>query len=200
MAITAPPALAAPDEGPRRWKWTGDQLIRLGALGVLPADRKFELMDGEIIEIMPPSPHHAALVGHLSSVVMRLAWSSATHIRLENPIRLAPHFDPQPDLAVVRGAPLDYKDGFPTPGDISLLVEVADSSLGYDRGAKLQTYSAAGIREYWIVNLRDEQVEVYREPDAQGYRSIHIQKPGETITPLDASESAVSVDELLGRE
>lgn len=199
MAIASPPQTEDAVDY-RRWKWTGDDLIRLGALGVLPANRKFELMDGEIIEIMPPSPYHAALVGHLSSFLMRVAWSSAAHVRPENPIRLTPHFDPQPDLAVVRGAALDFKDRFPTAAETLLLVEIADSSLAYDRGFKLQSYAASGVLEYWVVNLQDTQVEVYREPDGQAYRSLRIHKPGETVTPLEAPETPIPVNVLLGRE
>jgi Uma2 family endonuclease len=200
MAVTAPPALAAPGEGPRRWKWTGDDLIRLGALGVLPADRKFELLDGEIIESMPPGPRHAALVGYLSTVLMRLAWNEAVHSRIDNPVRLKPHFDPQPDIAVVRGHALDFVESFPSAGDLCLLVELSDTSLAYDRGAKLQAYAAAGIADYWIVNLQADQVEVYREPDADCYRSIRVYKPGEKVTPLEAPDAEVPVNVLLGRE
>lgn len=201
MAITAPPALAAAGEGgPRRWKWTGDDLIRLGALGVLPADRKFELMDGEIIEIMPPSPRHAALVGYLSAALMRLAWSETVHVRSDSPIRLTPHFEPQPDVAVVQGHALDYLEQFPAVSDIRLLIELSDSSLAYDRGAKLRVYAAANVSEYWIVNLQNDQLEVYREPDAEAYRSIRIYKPGETVASLAAPDATLPVNVLLGRE
>lgn len=200
LAAATPPAPAAPGEGPRRWKWTGDDLIRLGALGVLPVDRKFELMDGEIIEIMAPSPQHASLVAHISSYLARLAWNSAAHVRRESPIRLQPHSDPQPDVTVAKGNELDYLEHFPEPAEILLLVEVADTSLGYDRGTKLQTYAAAGIAEYWIVNVREAQVEVYRESDGQSFRLLRIHKPGETVTPLEAPDAEVAVNVLLGRE
>lgn len=183
-----------------RWKWIGDDLIRLGALGALPANRKFELMDGEIIEIMPPSPRHAALIGHLSSFLMRLAWASAVHVRPGSLLRLSPQFDLHPDLMVVQGGALDYLERFPAPAETRLRVDFSDSSIGYDRGVKLRAYATAGIPEYWIVNLREEQVEVYREPDGETYRSLRIYKSGEAVKPLAAPEAPVPINVLLGRE
>jgi len=200
MAITAPPALAAPDEGPRRWKWTGDQLIRLGALGVLPADRKFELMDGEIIEIMPPGPRHDMVVGIAAECLGRLKWRTVSHARQEKAVRLDPHYDPRPDVSQIQGVARDYADHFPDAADALLFMEIADTSVDFDRGEKLRAYAAAGVREYWIVNLRVDQVEVYREPDGQAYRSLRIHKPGETVTPLEAPETPIPVNVLLGRE
>jgi len=200
MASNASPALTEPDAGPRRWKWTGDELIRLGALGVLPADRKFELMDGEIIEIVPPGPRHDMVVAVAAEYLGQLTWRTVSHTRQEKGVRLDPHYDSRPDVSQIRGTARDYSDHFPTVADSLLFVEVADTSLDFDRGEKLRAYAAAGIREYWIVNLRDEQVEVYREPDAQAHRAIRIHKPGETVTPLDAPDASVPINVLLGRE
>jgi Uma2 family endonuclease len=200
LAVTAPPALAAPGEGPRRWKWTGDDLIRLGALGVLPADRKFELLDGAIIESMPPGPRHDMVVSIVADCLGRLSWKIASHTRQEKAVRLDPHYDPRPDVSQVRGIARDYQDRFPSVPEVLLFVEVADTSLALDRGEKLRAYAAAGIADYWIVNLQADQVEVYREPDADCYRSIRVYKLGEKVTPLEAPDAELPVNVLLGRE
>lgn len=199
MALATPPPQIETAVDHRRWKWTGDDLIKLGVLGALPRERKYELLDGEIIEQMPPGPLHDALVGVIASRLGSLTWRTASHVRQEKAIRLDPYYDPRPDVSLIRGTDLDYTENFPTAVDAVLVLEVADSSVEFDRGEKLRAYAAAGIADYWIVNLRDTQVEVYREPDAQGYRSLRIYKQGETVTALDAPETPLPVSALLGR-
>jgi Uma2 family endonuclease len=157
-------------------------------------------MDGEIIEAMPPGPRHDMVVAIVADYLGRLTWRTANHTRQEKAVRLDPHSDPRPDVSHIRGAARDYPDHFPTVTDSLLFIEVADTSLDFDRGEKLRAYASAGVPEYWIVNLRDDQVEVYREADAQGYRSLRIHKPGETVTPLESLNSDVPVNVLLGRE
>jgi Uma2 family endonuclease len=196
MVLEMPVEMAAA-VGPRRWKWTGDDLIALGARGILPPERRFELMDGEIIEIMPPSPRHANRVARVGAVLKDLVRGNAL-VREEKPIRLDRHFDPQPDVAVVCGTLDDYEERFPGPDEVLLVVEVADTSLDYDRTAKLAAYAAAGIPEFWIVNIREAQVEVYREPDEREYRARRVYKAGESLAPLAFPDCPLPVDDLLG--
>lgn len=146
---------------------------------------------------MPPSPRHSALVVFLVRLLTRLLGEDV-HIRQEQPVRLNEHFEPQPDLAVVRGQPLDYEARFPTPGEVRLVIEIADTTLPRDRGEKLAAYAAAGITEYWIVNLPDRQVEVYREPDDEEYRLRRVCKHGEALSPVTAADISLSVAALLG--
>jgi len=189
-----------PEHGePPRWKWTGDEVIRLGGLGVFPPDQRFELLSGEIIQIMPPGARHAAIVS-LIAELLRRAFGNGFHVWEEKPIRLDDYSDPQPDVAVVGGSSSDYLERFPGPVDILLLVEVAETTLAYDRGAKLTAYATAGIREYWMVNLRDNEVEVHRDPAEGRYLTRHIATVGEELSPLAASHSALSVSVLLGQQ
>jgi Uma2 family endonuclease len=183
----------------RRVKWTGDDLVRLTELGVLSPDKKFELMDGEIIELMPAGPAHIMAVGVIAEVLEGEFPRSAFHVRQEKPVRLGVHYDPLPDLAVVKGHWRDYPARLPGPSDVVLVVEVADTSVERDRSEKLAAYSAAGIPEYWLANLRDGQVEVHREPREGEYLWRRVYRRGEAISPLASPESSLPVASLLGQ-
>jgi Uma2 family endonuclease len=195
----APPPQSGPSEGRlRRWKWTGDDLIRMGEAGLLPPEAKFELLDGEIYERMPPGPLHSYTVTIIGDLLRAHLRGGGSHVREEKPIRLNPRYDPQPDLAVVRGPRADYRNQFPVPEDVLLVVEVADSSVGEDRELKLPAYAEAGIPECWLVNLPEQHVEVYRDPSPRGYRTVQIRTSGETIEPQVASLEPLAVGEVLG--
>lgn len=183
---------------PRRWKWTGDELIRMGEAGLLPPEGKFELLDGEIYQLMPPGPEHSFLVGWIRELLVTLARLRESHVREEKPIRLSAHYDPQPDVVVVRGHERDYRTRFPGPDDVWLVVEVCVSSLEYDVTLKVPAYAEAGIAECWLVNVPEQQVEVYREPSAEGYRLRRIYRSGETVEPLGIPGASVAVADLLG--
>jgi len=200
VGLHTPIRAGGEDAAPRRWKWTGDDLIRMGSLGVFPPEARIELMDGEIIEIMPPNPPHSALVGLIRAWLETVFSRPVFHARQENPIRLSAHFQPQPDIAIVRGREQDYPERFPLPVEVLLVVEVAETSIDYNRGQKLSAYAEAGIPEYWIVNLPDGQIEVYREPSGPEYLSRRIHKTHESVSPLAAPEASASVAALLGRE
>lgn len=183
-----------------RWRWTGDEMIRMGEVGLLPAQGRFELLDGVIYQIMPPGPLHAFIVDIIGGLLERLAQERGAHVREEKPIRLSEHYDPQPDIAVIRGPERAYRRRFPGPGEVLLAVEVADSSVEDDQREKIPAYAAAGIPESWLVNLRDQQVEVYREPRDGIYRSIRIHRPGDVIEPALLPGVTIPVADLLGQE
>jgi len=183
---------------PRRWRWTGDDLIRLGEAGLLPPEGRFELLNGEIYALMPPGPLHAFVADLIGDLLRGPAGVAGAHVRGQNPIRLNADYDPQPDVAVVRGRRQGYRDRFPGPEDVLLVVEVADSSLEHDRRLKLPAYAAGGIQECWLVNLPEQQVEVYRDPAGGEYRLRRLYRSGEAIEPLLAPGAALPVCDLLG--
>jgi Uma2 family endonuclease len=197
VSTAATPALDAP---PRRWKFTGDDLIRMGEAGILPPEAKFELLDGEVYQIMPPSPLHAILVTFAAKLLEELALAAGGHVRDEKPIRLADTYDPQPDVAVVRGGILDYPDRFPAPEDVLLLVEICLSSIEHDRTRKVPAYAAAGIQECWLVDHAERQVEIYRNAVDGQYRELRIVPAGETLRSLAAADVAIEASALLGEE
>jgi Uma2 family endonuclease len=199
----APPEIQLPEQRPgeappRKWRWTGDDLIRMGEAGLLPPEGRFELLDGEIYELMPPGPLHSFIVELSDKVLELLAQPLGAHSRAQNPIRLNSTYNPQPDVAVVRGVESDYRERFPDPGDVLWIVEVADSSLEHDRTQKLPAYAEAGILECWVVNLPEQQVEVYREPAGREYRMRRIFRSGEAVEPLAAPGALIAVAGLLG--
>ncbi|MGV3723844.1 MAG: Uma2 family endonuclease [Actinomycetota bacterium] len=183
---------------PCLWKWTWQDLIRMEEAGLLPAEGRFELLDGEIYQLMPPGPLHAFVVDLIGGILEQLAQGYRSHAREEKPIALNDAYHPQPDVAVAQGAPATYRTRFPRPEEVLLVVEVADSSLEHDRTLKLPAYAAAGIPECWLVNLIDRQVEVYREPAEGVYRLRRLYRAGEAANPLFAPDVSITISDLLG--
>lgn len=127
---------------------------------------------------------HALIVDALNNFLIKFVAGSAWSVKCQTPIRLNSLNRPEPDLAVISGRSSDYAPGYPGPEAVLLIIEVADSSLEADRIAKSQRYAAAGIPAYWIVNLRDDQLEVYTQPNREheGYSNRHLLYEKETVT------------------
>lgn len=120
-------------------------------------------------------------------------------VRSQYPVRLNDGSEPQPDIALIKPREDFYLEGHPQPQDVYLLVEVADSSVRFDREEKLPVYARAGIAEYWLVNLVERKVELYRDPSPDGtYRSITQARHGDHIAPVAFPDVTVTVDALLG--
>ncbi|HEY2589250.1 MAG TPA: Uma2 family endonuclease [Tepidisphaeraceae bacterium] len=142
---------------------TVDQYHDLIRAGTLSEADPVELLEGILLYKMPKNPPHAAITTAIRDAIALLL-PPQYHARSEQPVTL-PDGEPEPDAAVVRGRAKDYMSRHPGPDEVPLIIEVADSSLDRDRGIKLRSYARAGIREYWIVNLIENQVEVYTDPD-----------------------------------
>lgn len=136
------------------------ELIRAGKLS---DDDPVELLEGMLVHKMTKNPPHSLSNGKVRRAIEVLL-PAGFHYRTQDPVTLA-NGEPEPDGAVVRGQMEDYPDRHPGPAEVPLIIEVADASLDRDRGIKLRTYARAGIAEYWIVNLVDQQIEVYTSPD-----------------------------------
>ncbi|MGH7390639.1 MAG: Uma2 family endonuclease [Candidatus Rokuibacteriota bacterium] len=154
-----------------RRRFTRAEYYRMAEAGILGEDDRVELIRGEIVEMSPIGRRHRAFVGNLNQLLaVRLAGRAIVWV--QNPIVLTDDTEPQPDLAVLRRRPVPYKEREAWAEDALLLVEVADSSLAYDRTTKLRLYAEAGIPEYWVVDCAAEAVEVYRMPGPEGYRDV----------------------------
>jgi hypothetical protein len=169
---------------------------RMAETGVLHPDARVELLDGEIIDMSPIGPPHGGVVNRLLRLFARIS-SARVLVTVQNPVHLDDYSEPQPDLMLLKPAPDDYSTRHPGPEDVLLLIEVAASSLAYDRGTKLPAYGRAGISEVWIVNLEDETIEVYREPNLAGYASTTLLRPGDKARPLAFPDAAVDMADLL---
>ena len=180
-----------------RYRFTVDDYHRMGEAGLFPPEVRVELIDGDIVPMNPIGPNHAGHVDRLGELFIERLGRRVT-VRFQNPIRLGRHGEPEPDLAILRRRPDFYTSGYPTPEDAYLLVEVADSSVQYDRQVKMPLYARFGIPEVWLVNLVEGHVVVYRDPTPDGYRTVHVARPGDEIRPLAFSELAVAVADILG--
>jgi Uma2 family endonuclease len=163
-------------------------------------DQRVELIEGEI-SVMPRMVNpHAVAIG-LAQEVLRSAFGAGYWIRNQLPLDLGPRSEPQSDFAVVPGEPRDYRHH---PRTALLVVEISDTSLSYDRVRKSELYARAVLADYWIVNLVDMQLEVFREPHQvarwprrSAYETITILKGSETVTPLAAANARIKVRDLL---
>jgi len=176
---------------------TVDEYERLAAAGVLN-DPRVELIDGLLVKKMTQEPPHSWAVEAAHEHLERIL-PPGWFIREEKPVRI-PRFDePEPDLSVIRGTRDDYRGRHPAPGDIALLVEVAESSLNRDQGEKRAAYAQGGVPLYWIVNLIDRQVETYSDPRAGDYQSSQVLRPGDDIlVVIDGVEvGRIAVAEVL---
>jgi Uma2 family endonuclease len=178
----------------QRLRFTPEMFHKLGELGFFDDNQKYELMEGDIYAMPPEGPEHAG-VG--SEIAYRFILKGATswHARIEKPLRLGDS-ELVPDIAIVPGRPRDYLSQHPTSA--LLVIEIANSSLPRDRLRKLPLYARAGVPEYWIVNLLERRLEVYREPAGDAYKSTRYYTLDETISPLFEPEWAIPVAELFG--
>jgi Uma2 family endonuclease len=144
---------------------------RLGTAGILGEDDRVELLEGQLVDMSPIGPRHALTIDVLNELLV-MAVAGRAMVRVQNPIVLNDRSEPQPDFTLVRRPWRGYPDAHPGPDDVLLLIEVADSSLDFDRGAKLELYARAGIREFWIVDLTTDCVLVHRKPSGNRYQQI----------------------------
>ena len=180
----------------QRHLFTVDEFARMGEAGVLAAGDRVELIDGEIREMTPIGPPHAAVVNLLAEqLITRLAGKA--YVSIQNPVRLDKHTEPQPDLAVARRRLDAYAGRHPEAADILLVIEVADSSLRFDRAEKVPRYGRAGIPESWLVDLEAETVTAYTGPGPNGYAREQLCRRGDTIAATGVPEIGLRVDEMF---
>jgi Uma2 family endonuclease len=171
-----------------------DKMIDAGILG---EDEHVELVGGAIVEMSPEGPEHAGTID-LCAEVLRRTFGPGFTVRVQHPIVIDPDGEPQPDIAVVTGEPGEHLDAHPRTA--ALVIEVARSSLDYDRKVKARLYARAGLPEFLIVNLRDRRVEVHRGPAATGYASTSSLEAGATIIPIGApAGTSIEVASLFSR-
>lgn len=189
------PALAV-DEAERRL-FTVDEYERMAEAGILHEDERVELIEGEIVRMAAIGALHAVCVTDLQNwFVPRLLGRAI--VRVQNPVRLLPRSEPEPDILIVRPRADNYRKSHPGPADVQLLIEVAQSSLGYDRERKLPLYAAAGIPEVWIADLDGERMLVHREPQRRRYASVVTIERGGSLTPAAFPDLTLTLDDALG--
>lgn len=162
--------------------FTREEYHRMAEVGILTPTDRVELIRGEIIKMSPQGRRHRAFIDNLNQLLaIRLAGRAIVSVQM--PIVLSDDTEPEPDLQVLRRRAVPYKDREADLHDALLIVEVAQTSLAYDRSTKLALYAAAGIPEYWVVDGVAESIEVHRTPQADGYREVtRVAGPAATVT------------------
>jgi Uma2 family endonuclease len=194
---TDPPAFlqTLPSPPPRLlYRMSMEKYEAMVESGVFTKRDRFQLLEGLLVAIMTENPPHA-IACELCSEVLKRVLPTGWHVRSDRPLLIpARTSEPEPDLVVARGEIRDYRKRHPEPVDVSLVIEVADSSLEEDRTLMARIYGGGGVARYWIVNLVDCQVEVYSLPSGTaeplGYRHCEIFRPGQSI-PVVIDETEV---------
>lgn len=180
---------------PKR-RFTVDEYHRMAETGILRPDERVELIEGEIVKMAAIGSRHAACVTRLDQLLTRAVGDHAL-VRVQNPVRLSDLSEPEPDLAIVRPRADFYASAHPGPADTLLVVEVAETTVGFDREEKAPLYALAGIPEYWLVDLASNGVDVYRQPNPEGYREVRKYGTGEALRAMDLPDVVIPVSAIL---
>ncbi len=170
---------------------------RMAEVGILDPEARVELIDGEIIDMAPPGSPHAAAVMYLTEVLVRAVGSRAS-VLVQNPVRLSEYSEPQPDLAFVRRRDDFYREHHPRAGDVLLIVEVAASSLRFDRKKKTPLYARHGIPEMWLVDLGGRRLVRCRDPQHGAYTLVDEPDLGMALEVSALAGLAVDLQRLFG--
>lgn len=177
---------------------TVDDYHKMGEAGILQEDDRVELIEGELIDMAPIGSGHAGEVIGLTSL-LGTALAGRALVSVQNPVRLGTYSEPQPDIAILRYRPDFYRASLPQPEDVLLLIEVADTTVPYDREIKIPLYARHGIPEVWLIDLQAECVEIYLQPSNDGYRQILRPAKDERIAPSLLSDVSVLIADLWPR-
>ncbi len=182
-------------------RWTHDEYLQAFELGWFQ-NKRTELIEGEIIYMSAMNVGHFQGIVKCSEVLHSIFSGKGFFVSTQCPINISEHSDPEPDVAVIVGKPADYKIALPKTA--ALVVEIADTSLTYDRSEKASLYAKANVADYWIVNLKDRRLEIRRRPMKDesavfgfSYSEIQILTEKDSVAPLAKSEAEISIADLL---
>ncbi len=180
----------------QRHQFTVSDFARMVQTGILAAEERVELIDGEVREMSPIGSVHAAIVNRLNALLMSKL-SGRAIVSVQNPVILNDFTEPQPDLVVLRLREDYYKDELPGPGDVLLIIEVSDKTLEYDRDEKLPRYARMSIPEVWLVDANSRQITQYANPSAAEYRQIASFGPGKEVRSIAIESLSVSTNDVF---
>ena len=180
-----------------RHHFTVSEYYRMSEAGIFTEDDQVELIEGEIIEMSPIGSRHAACVKRLLALLSGLKGEEVI-ISVQDPVWLDDHTEPQPDLALLKARDDFYASRHPIPSDVLLVVEIAETSLSYDREIKIPLYAKAGLAETWLIDLQCESVTLYTRPVEGIYRESYLFTRGESITSHTVPALSLTVDAILG--
>ncbi len=164
-----------------RRRFTVDDYYRMAEAGILEPDDRVELLDGQVVEMSPIGIRHAYAVDTLTDMFFSVREQAI--VRVQNPVRLDPKNEPEPDLSLLKRRPDGYSRSHPGPSDVLLVIEVSDSSIQFDRETKLPLYARFGLPEVWLVDLQAGQIEIHRRPSGKAYTHLTRVKPPASARP-----------------
>ncbi|HVG33274.1 MAG TPA: Uma2 family endonuclease [Pyrinomonadaceae bacterium] len=174
-----------------------NEYYRMAAAGVLKEDDRVELIEGEIVEMNPIGSRHAACVGRLTKLLERMAGDRSI-VWVQNPVQVDEYSEPLPDVALLKPRDDFYAQANPQAADVFLIIEVADSSVEYDRDIKVPLYARASVAEVWLVNLPKETIEIYSQPLEGKYLEIRLVKRGESLSAKSIPYLTIDAHAILG--
>lgn len=182
---------------PARKLFTTTEYHQMIEAGVFKEDDRFELLNGEIIEMCPIGPRHAACVKRLNQLLSDKVRKMAI-TGVQDPVLLNDYSEPQPDLTLLKPRADFYASGHPTPADVLVAIEVADTTAETDRRVKVPAYALAGIVETWLVDLFNDRVEIHSKPHNGVYQEVRIVQRGQRIVSTSLPQLKLKADEVLG--
>ena len=183
-------------ESDTSYKFTVDQYIRMGELGILAREDKVELVDGVILEMAPIGRPHGRRTHRIARLLGRIL-PDDVEISIQSTIRLSDHTGPEPDIALLNPEASLDEENIPRPEGILLIAEVSGSTVRTDRGDKARRYARNGIPELWIFVLEDDEIEVHRQPTPEGYADVQRYRRGDTLSIEALPGVRLAADELL---
>jgi len=180
----------------RRHRFTAEEYHRMGKAGLFGEDDRVELIEGEIVEMTPIGSRHAGTVKRLIRLLSQAVGGQAI-VAAQDPLTLGPRSEPQPDIALLRPRDDFYTTSHPGPGDVLLLIEVAEASLRYDREVKLPLYARHGIPAVWLVDLAGRELTAYEQPADDGYLLKRIFTDLAAVALPGLSDLAVDLSTLF---
>jgi Uma2 family endonuclease len=187
--------MAVEVEIPRRL-FTVAEYHRMAEVGIFRPDERIELIEGEIIQMSPIGPRHAGCVINANRLFITRLGDRAV-VSPQNPVVIQPRSEPQPDLLLLRPRAVSYSREHPIPEDVLLAVEVAETTVRFDRLVKARLYARAGIAEFWLLLTMDGTVEVYRAPGPDGYTSVTQRGSGQVASPLAFPDVGFTVTDFF---
>jgi Uma2 family endonuclease len=179
-----------------RRRFTVDDYHRMGEAGILSKEDRVELIDGEVVAMSPIGPRHSACVSRANQALV-LATGGRAIVQPQGAVRLDRFNEPQPDLMLLRPRADFYASRHPGPADVLLVIEIADSSLRYDRMVKAKLYAQWGVPEYWLADLKSNVLWRYSHPVDGAYRDLEEHQRGQDVAPHLLSDCTVPVEAFL---
>jgi Uma2 family endonuclease len=179
-----------------RRRFDVDEYHRMGQAGILSTADRVELIDGEIVAMTPIGARHNAAVNRANRALSRAVGDQAI-VQIQGSIRLGRFNEPEPDVALLRPRSDFYASGLPGPADVLLVIEIADASLAYDREVKSRLYAAAGIQEYWLVNLDARIVTRFHRPQGDAYHDVRQVPADDSMAPEHLPACEVPAEALM---